>query len=190
MAFTQSSKFSGVTCAASRTIKESDSTHLMRDLVSCMPMSWPKVKLYWLIRGVCDLESRACGALLLSRSSLPTFQKTQTHNILSADYVNSHCLLRQEVSNSFYVDSQTKKKSKCFALNPFSFFFWPPSVLMVPFFIIHTIEFIQLNYKNTLLLNEKLNLTTPLNIKLSFPLCTNNLTTIYFPLHMNINFFF
>lgn len=76
MALTQSSKFSGVTWAASRTMNESESTHLMRDLVSCRPMSCPRVKLYWLMRGwVRGFEPGVTAALDPSRSSLPTYPK-------------------------------------------------------------------------------------------------------------------
>lgn len=74
MALTHSSKLSGVMWAASRTMKDSVSTHFMRDLVSWWPRSWPTVRLYWLTSGwFIDLEVSG-GVLLISRSSFPTWR--------------------------------------------------------------------------------------------------------------------
>ena len=79
IALTHSSKLSGVTWAASRTMKESVSTHLMRDLVSCWPRSWPSVRLYWLTSGWFSWALELTGGVLLdSRSSFPTWKKTET----------------------------------------------------------------------------------------------------------------
>lgn len=73
IARTHSSKLSGVTWAASRTIKDKVSTHLMRDLVSCWPRSCPRVRLYWLTSGCSSWALELTGELLLvSRSSFPT----------------------------------------------------------------------------------------------------------------------
>lgn len=77
MVLTQSSKFSGVTWAASRTMKDRDSTHFMRDFVSCGPKSSPTVRLYWLTRGDGpSLLSPALG-LEVSMSSFPTCRAQQ-----------------------------------------------------------------------------------------------------------------
>ena len=69
---TQSSKLSGVMWAASRTMKDSDSTHLSRDLVSCGPRSSPTVRLYWLTRGEGPGRLGPGPGLELSMSSFPT----------------------------------------------------------------------------------------------------------------------
>lgn len=82
IALTHSSKLSGVTWAASRTMKESVSTHLTRDVVSCWPRSWPSVRLYWLTSGWFSWALELTGVdLLVSRSSLPTLKKIQITGI-------------------------------------------------------------------------------------------------------------
>lgn len=80
IALTHSSKLSGVTWAASRTMNDSVSTHLMRDLVSCWPKSWPRVKLYWLTSGWLSWVLELTGEIF-SRSSFPTCQYTETTRI-------------------------------------------------------------------------------------------------------------
>lgn len=84
MVLTQSSKFSGVTWAASRTMKDRDSTHFMRDFVSCGPKSSPTVRLYWLTRGEGPSLLSPAVDLEVSMSSFPTCRAQQEGSITSS----------------------------------------------------------------------------------------------------------
>lgn len=55
-------------------MKDSDSTHLSRDLVSCGPRSRPTVRLYWLTRGEGPGLLSPAPGLELSMSSFPTYK--------------------------------------------------------------------------------------------------------------------
>lgn len=94
-------------------MKDRDSTHFMRDFVSCGPKSSPTVRLYWLTRGDGPSLLSPAVDLELSMSSFPTCRPQQAGK--------QERVARQEASHTHTQRAFLQKKQVMFLYGPFPF---------------------------------------------------------------------